>query len=501
VADRPLAVIDVGSNSGRVVVIRIGLEGHLEILANGRAPFRLARDLRLGDRIASETVERTVAAVRDFRAIAESTGAGSLIAVATSAVRESKNAGELLGRIEAESGVGVRVIEGDEEARYTFLGAVHGLPVEGGMVADMGGGSLELTRFAKRRPFHYWTLPLGSLRLSDRFLEGDPPTKKEIEELSRYARTTLIEAGLDEVEPNDRVIGTGGTIRNLAKMDQASRRYPIPRLHGYVLTRKRIQDMADLLASRRLSRRRLVRGLSRERADSIVGGTLAMLSLLDQLGASELIVSGQGLREGLAFDAASLIDTPLEDVRSAAVRALASRFSTWDLGRAERRATIAGTVLRSLEPEARPNMHERLAQSATLLDIGRSVDYYRRYQHTADMITEADLDGFSHRKLALLSAVVRQAGDQGMSISRYRPLLGPGDRSQVARSATLLALADEIERRLPPGHQGDVRCLVRGRRVLLEAPVYDPWRQEALAGRFRTTYGKRLLLQPPGTGD
>ena len=127
-ADRSLAVIDVGSNSGRVVVIRIGEPGHLEILANGRAPLRLARDLRRGNRIAPETIERTAAALRDFRAIADSAGAGTLIAVATSAVRESENADEFQARIEAESGVGVRVISGDEEALYTFLGAVHGLP-------------------------------------------------------------------------------------------------------------------------------------------------------------------------------------------------------------------------------------------------------------------------------------------------------------------------------------------------------------------------------------
>jgi exopolyphosphatase / guanosine-5'-triphosphate,3'-diphosphate pyrophosphatase len=492
--DRSLAVIDVGSNSGRVVVIRIGLRGHLEILANGRAPFRLARDLRVGNRIGPETVERTAAALRDFRAIAESAGAGTTIAVATSAVRESRNGDELLARIEAESGIRVRVISGDDEARYTFLGAVHGLPVEGGVVADLGGGSLELTRFRKRRAVRAWTLPLGSLRLSDRFLESDPPAGEEVEELVRHARATLEEAGLGALEPDERVVGTGGSIRNLAKIDQTSRRYPIPRLHGYVLSRKRVQELADLLASRRLSRRRLVPGLSRERADSIVGGTLALLSLMDHVKASELTVSGQGLREGVAYDAVSLPDTPIEEVRSASVLALASRFSTWDPDRAERRATIAGSLLGSLEPEASGNRRERLTHAATLLDIGRSVDYYRRYHHTADVITEADLDGFSHRKLALLSAVIRQAGDQGMSISRYRPLLGPDDRVQVARSATVLALADEIEHRLPPGHPGEMRCLVQGKRVVLEAPVHDPWRREALSARFRTAYGKRLQL-------
>ena len=498
VADRSLAVIDVGSNSGRVVVIRIGGPGHLEILANGRAPLRLARDLRRGNRIAPETIERTAAALRDFRAIADSAGAGTLIAVATSAVRESENAEEFQARIEAESGVGVRVISGDEEALYTFLGAVHGLPVDSGAVADLGGGSLELTEFDERRALRSWTLPLGSLRLSDRFLRSDPPAKEEIEELAEYARTTLEGAEVGELEPGERLVGTGGTIRNLAKMDQASRRYPIPRLHGYVLTRKRVQELADLLASRRSSRRRLMSGLSRERADSIVGGSMALLSVMKHVGATELTVSSQGLREGLAFDAVGLRETPIEEVRGASILAFASRFSTWDPNRAERRATVARSILRSVEPEAGASVHERLAQATNLLDIGRSVDYYRRYQHTADMITEADLDGFSHRKLALLSAVVRQAGDQGMSVSRYRPLLGPDDRPQLARSATVLALADEIEHRLPPGHGGEVHCAVQGKRVMLEAPVYDPWRREALAGRFQVAFRKRLLLQSDG---
>jgi hypothetical protein len=112
------------------------------------------------------------------------------------------------------------------------------------------------------------------------------------------------------------------------------------------------------------------------------------------------------------------------------------------------------------------------------------------------MITEADLDCFSHRKLALLSAVVRQAGNERMSVSRYRPLLGRNDAVPVSRLATLLALADEIEHRLPPERSGELTCRVEGKRVLLEAPVYDPWRRDALSERFRTAFGKTLEWGP-----
>ena len=491
----PVAVVDIGSNSGRVVVLRAEESGHLEVLANGRAPLRLARDLRGNDRLSAQTIEHTSAAILDFRSIAASAGAGTVVAVATSAVRESRNAAELLARIEADSGVRVRVIDGDEEARYTFLGAVQGLAVAGGLVADLGGGSLELTRFRDRRAVRSWTLPLGSLRLSDQFLQTDPPAKKELVALADYVRATLQDAGLGELVSGERLVGTGGTIRNLAKIDQTARPYPIPRLHGYVLDRPRIADIADLLASRPALRRRFVRGLSRDRADSVVGGTLAVLSLMEHVSSPSLTVSSHGLREGLALDTLSIASAPLEHVRNASVRSLTSRFSTFDPRRAQRRATIAISVLTSLEPGGGANERERLDHAATLLDVGRSVDYYRRFQHTADIVTEADLDGFSHRKLALLSAIVRQAGDQGMKIARYRPLLSGADGPPVARLATLLALADEIERHLPQAHEGDVGCRVHGKRVVIEAPVHDPWRRDALSERFRTAFGRRLQFE------
>lgn len=493
--DERVAVVDVGSNSGRVVVLRIGESGHFEVLANGRAPLRLERDLRRGDRLSAQTIERAAAAIRDFRAIARSAGADTVVAVATSAVRESANGDELVARAEAESGVRVRVIDGDDEARYTFLGAVHGLPVVDGVVADLGGGSIELTRFDDRAPVRSWTLPLGSLRLSDRYLETDPPSRKEVAALTEHVRATLRDAGVRELAGGERLVGTGGTIRNLAKIDQTSRPYPVPRLHGYVLQHERVRDIGDVLASRTSSRRRLVPGLSRERADSIVGGTLAVLSVMEHVSAAALAVSSHGLREGLALDALSIANMPVEQVRDASVRALTSRFSTWDPGRAARRARIAERLLRSLLPDAGAVEHERLAHAARLLDIGRSVDYYRRFPHTADIITEADLDGFSHRKLALLSAVVRQAGDQGMKVSRYRPLLGRDDAAPVARSATLLALADEIERHLPPGHNGGVSCHLQAERLLVAAPVHDPWRREALSDRLRSAFGKRLEFE------
>jgi exopolyphosphatase/guanosine-5'-triphosphate,3'-diphosphate pyrophosphatase len=495
-SDSPVAVIDLGSNSGRVVVLRIAQQGHLEILADGRSPLRLARELAARPRLSGEAIDRVVAALKDFTAIAAGSTARRVIAVATSAVRETENGADLLERVRSEAGVEVAVIDGEEEARCGFLGAVYGVQAEHGMLIDVGGGSIEVSSFRDRLLVRSWTLPLGALRLSTTFLKSDPPAEDEIASLRDHVQNTLAEAEVPPLQGDERLVGTGGTIRNLAKIDRTTGQYPIPRIHGYVLGRKRVIDIAARVESRTRQRRRLIRGLNADRADSIVGGALATLVTMESVRADELIVSGQGLREGVVYDRLGMPLPPVEEVRRVSVAALAARFSSWDAGRARRRTAIAMTLLEALDPQAGPRVKERLEQAAAALDIGRSIDYYSRHAHAADILTESDLAGFSHRKLALLAAVVREAGEDGSVIRSYRPLLGPPDRQGVSRESAILAIADEIEHRVPPTAELPARCVVKKREVRLTAPLFDPYRQEILGRKFQRAFGKRLVIEP-----
>ncbi|MBA3691729.1 MAG: Ppx/GppA family phosphatase, partial [Actinobacteria bacterium] len=148
--ERPFAVVDIGSNSGRMIVFRLKEGGHLDVLEDARAPLRLARALRETGVLGEDAIERTLEALRDFRAVAEGAGATSITAVATSAVRDAADGDELLARAVA-IGIPLHVIEGDAEARLGFLGAVHDLPVTSGLTMDVGGGSTELSLFHDRQ--------------------------------------------------------------------------------------------------------------------------------------------------------------------------------------------------------------------------------------------------------------------------------------------------------------------------------------------------------------
>lgn len=470
--------------------------GHLELIAEGRSPLRLASEIAARPRLGEDAIARVIAALTDFTAIATASSAGRVVAVATSAVREAEDGARLLDRARREAKVDVVVIDGEDEARYSFLGAVYGAHADHGMLIDLGGGSIEASSFRDRRLVQSRTLPLGALRLSTRYLRNDPPTQPELDKLRDHVRDSLRDAGVPALASDERLIGTGGSIRNLAKIDREARSYPIPRIHGYRLTRESVTEIARLLRSRPSSRRRAIRGLNADRVDSIVGGAVTTLVIMEMLGAADLTVSGQGVREGVVYDLRGTFLPPLDQVRHASVAALVSRFASWDEGRSKRRAAIAVDLVAALDPTAGRKIRERIEQAAVILDIGRSIDYYDRHAHAADIVTESDLAGFSHRKLALLAAVIRASGEDGSVLRLYRPLLGPEDLASVSRAAAILALADEIERRMPRGARLPVRCVVNEREVRITAPLFDTYRQRILGEQFHRAFGKRLVIEP-----
>jgi exopolyphosphatase/guanosine-5'-triphosphate,3'-diphosphate pyrophosphatase len=492
----PVAVIDIGSNSGRVMVYRHEAGGHLHILAGSRASLRLVRELDRTGGIAAESLERAFEALRDFRSIARGSGVRHIVAAGTSALRDASNGPAFIRRVRRELGLTIRTLSGVDEARYGFLGAVGGLPVDHGALFDLGGGSLQVARFRDRRLLGAVSVPLGALRVSDAFLKSDPPAAREVRRLREHAREVLDAAGLRALSRGEELVGTGGTLRNLAKIDQRATGYPIPRLHGYVLTRRRLHDIASGLSTDRVEKRARVPGLNADRRDSVVGGGLVIDTLMEVLGARQVMVSGQGVREGLARSLGRETLEATAAVKRSSLDALASRFLGWSTDRARRREATAAELQQALAPGMAGDVADALRHAARILDIGRTVDFFDRHEHVADLVLATDLGGFSHRDVALLAATVRQAGDEAARARSLAPLLTRADRGPVGQAAVLLALADEITERCAPGSAPTSRCQVRGRDVTLLVPELASWGVRGLGGRFEAAFGRRLRVVP-----
>jgi exopolyphosphatase/guanosine-5'-triphosphate,3'-diphosphate pyrophosphatase len=493
-----LGVIDIGSNSGRVLVARVRTAAHLDVLGDARSPLRLVRDVARAGRLSDETIDRTLRIVRGFLAVATTAGAERTIAVATAAVREARNGEEFIERTRAELGIPVDIADGAEEARYGFMGAVHGMPIQHGIVLDVGGGSLQLIHFRDRRLERSWSVSLGALRLSDQFLKSDPPTRGEMRALKDHVYATLERAGVRPLLGDERLLGTGGTARNLAKVDRRMRgEYPISRLHGYVLDRRRLDEVTAVLAAETSGMRTSIPGLNGDRADSIVGGALVVQAVTDRLLASDLTVAGYGLREGIALRSVTEQVAGVKEVQCAAVEALGAQFSAFDSSRAERRAALTWKLLRAVAPGLSEEAMLAAMAAARLLDIGASIDHYRRHAHSARIIGDANLDGYSHRTLALMAAAVYAVGEGEASIKGYGPLLGMPDQQVVEQIAAGVALGDALVR-YGSGHSVEDTVIERSNsHVALATSVVDPWPFEAITRRAERAFGRAIRLASP----
>jgi len=487
--DRPFAVLDVGSNSARMIVFRLREGEHLEVLEDARSPLRLARELRDGNELGTDAIDRTIETLRDFRAVADGAGADRILAIATSAVRDATDGQTLLDRAK-EIGVTVQIIDGGTEARLGFVGAVHDLAVTDGATLDLGGGSAEISRFQDRRLERTWVFEIGSLRMSDRFLDGDPPSASQLRRLRRFVAESL-PPEIGRLSDGEEMVGIGGTVRNLAKIDMRQTEHPLHLLHGYQLPADRLETLVSELAGRTMKRRARTAGLNPDRSDSVLGGGLVLLEVMEALGAQGIVVSSRGVREGLALGGNDGVVPPPRWVRTISVATLSARFATWDATAAERRTMLATRLQEALDPEASDAVREMLVHASTVLDVGRAIDYYDRFEHAAMIVTAADLGGFTHGTLGILSAILRQADDD-IRLGPYGRLISDADRPAVLRAATVLALADELKRRIPPSRPATISCTWHPSAFVVQGPLPSGWHPRGVAGRFRQVFGRPL---------
>ena len=272
----PVAIVDLGSNSARVVVVHHPVPGVLETIAEARLDLRLATELDERSHLSERGIATTIDAVAEFAGFAREAGAGAINVVATAAIRTARNRDELLACVHAELGLAIEVLDGAEEAKFAAMGALHGLPIRSGAVVDVGGGSTEVARVIAGQIVGAWSFPLGALSASAAWLTDDPPTRKQLKAMRRMVAETLAHSAPSGLDAGEALIATGGSGRTLARLAQRQTNYPLPRLHGYSLERRTLRDVTAFLASHSAAERCEIDGVRAGRADSIVAGAVIL---------------------------------------------------------------------------------------------------------------------------------------------------------------------------------------------------------------------------------
>jgi exopolyphosphatase/guanosine-5'-triphosphate,3'-diphosphate pyrophosphatase len=491
---RKIAVADIGSNSARLVVMRRFGDAAPIPVAESKLSLRLQLAIDHNGAIPDAAVARIISLLKDFKAVADASGAEALIAVGTSALRDSVNAKAVIASVWQGSGVQLRALTGEEEARLGFQGAVNSVPVVNGAAVDVGGGSMELVRFIDRQPVTTLTLPLGALKVTDEFL-ADGGTEKSVAALTAHIDRLLAGLPVEPLTGGDRLIGTGGTIRNLAKMHRRRSSARFARLHGHSVPVSEIVGSIQRLASMKPARRKSVPGLNPERAGSIIGGACSTLGAAALLGADSILVSGAGLREGLAMEAFGAAPYSRAGISRKAARDMAVRFATWEPDKATRRAAIIGVICDALGDAISPELREAAELAAEVLDTGVAVDFYSRYEAAAWLIVNSDTGALTHRQVALMTAICLAGQGSSPQAGRFKGEIKPGETDELKKAGAVLALADEIEMRLGPGGASTLSIQPSqrsGEALTISWDGSDSWNNAPVRALFKSAFKRSV---------
>lgn len=298
------AVIDIGTNSVKLYIAQRAADGTTEELVHITTNTRLGEGVDSTRVISDEAAARTVEAIADNVRIAEETGATDLRIVGTSALRDAANQEAFTDHIQRELGASLEVLSEEDECRYSYL-AVALDPLLGSfkgtqVVADVGGGSSELVFGRGTNLIGGRSVKIGAVRLTERYLTDNPPTKKGLRDAAIEAVSLLSEAVI--THEISRVVGVGGSAVNLARMLKEVDANTIEGVHATSITQSDMQRMVSALAGATLEDRYEITGLEPERADIILGGAIILSAVMTVTSAPELIVSTRGLRHGILYE-------------------------------------------------------------------------------------------------------------------------------------------------------------------------------------------------------
>jgi exopolyphosphatase / guanosine-5'-triphosphate,3'-diphosphate pyrophosphatase len=481
-----IAAIDVGSNSIKVVVVDAAASDSFAVLAREKDSVRLGHETLRQGRLPPEAVARAVECIKRFRAIAEARGAERIFGVATASVREAKNAPQFIREIERKAGVELEVLSPIEEARLIGLAVAQGSGYATASVLniDIGGGSTEISMLREGVPEQLYSMKLGAVGLTERFLMTDPPKNKEIKALKAEVQAAF-ERPARELKGArfQHATGTSGTVlaianalrlRALSQGRQAEGAQPA----GDEIKIGKLMNFNSRMLEMNYAERRTMPGISNQRSEIIIAGGHILEGAMQALKIESLRTCSWALREGVIIDRLREIEAEARppvpdfaDYRLRGVHAVGRRFG-YEEPHAHQVARLAERIFDYLirsDLAVLDRHHRTLLSAAALLhDTGYHIAHDAHHKHSLYLIRNSELTGFSEAEREVIANVARyHRGPEPKERHEEFAALDETDRATVRSLAAILRIADAFDRR-HDSRVGDLRCFRNGRAVQIE---------------------------------
>lgn len=450
----------MGTNSFHMIVCQASEKrDHFEVITRVKEAVPFFRRALGAHTIDPTALAAAAKILKEMKLKAEEKGAKKILAVATSAVRESDNGEAVLERIRQELNLDARMISGREEARLIYLGVLWSMPKLIGSFAiiDIGGGSTEIIVGDRHQTKFTQSYKLGAARLTQRFFKKEVPTPQEIRELHDEVRGMLrpTASKIQEQGGFERLIGTSGTVQSLAKLDRSRRKVTQQDSHGYRLSLANLQDIVEVIEHASLKGDR-IKDMSTDRNRTILAGSIVLLEAMRSLEVSELSVCTAALREGVVVDnflQSGWLVGPLNehrDPRETSVRALLKKYDA-SMEHAEQVAFLATLIFDKLQElrlhEYSASARHLLWSAAMLHDVGMFIGRNGHHKHSYYLIKHGGLLGHSEEEVSIIASMARYHRGSDPKESHEAFLDLPfGTHKLVCDLASILRLAEALDR-------------------------------------------------------
>ncbi|MDD1719441.1 MAG: Ppx/GppA family phosphatase [Methanoregulaceae archaeon] len=456
-SERVVAFLDIGTNSVRLLVVRINPNGSYRVLTRQKEVVRLGEGSFQEERLLPDAIDRCVSVCRRLMALACSFHPEEVVAVATAATREAGNCNDLLARLRHEADLDVRIISGREEARLIYLGVASGIHLDGrtALFIDIGGGSTEIA-IGDRFTYSYLeSFRLGAIRLTNRFFpdqQEKPVSRRRYDEIRGYAKDVLIRTAQDL--PGEEIglgIGSSGTIISIAEIVGKN---GIGKAGTGSFSRAELRKAAVLLCSVPLEKRRTIPGINPDRADIIIAGTAILEAVMESFGIDRVVTTQRGLQDGLLEDYLSRIaEFPLMQDLSLRERSIIQLGRSFGINELHAR-TVTRLALDLFDSSRDLGLHslndadrELLEYAAFLHDIGSFIAYTNHHAHSFYIIRNVGLPGFNRVEQEFMAQITRHHRKK-VPGGKYGPMedLDRETQKRVRILSTFLRLAETLDR-------------------------------------------------------
>ncbi|AHJ30553.1 Ppx/GppA phosphatase family protein [Nodularia spumigena CS-584] len=464
--NRIIAAIDMGTNSLHMVVVKIDPTlPSFGIIAKEKETVRLGnRDIATGE-LKPEIIDKAITVLKRFQEVAKTANAETIIAVATSAVREAPNGRDFLHRVEDELGLSVDLISGQEEARRIYLGVLSGMEFHNQphIIVDIGGGSTELILGDSQEARSLTSTKVGAVRLTGEFITKDPISDAEFQYLQAYTRG-MLERSVEDVLGNIQLgespllVGTSGTIETLAMINARENLDTVPStLNGYQFSLKDLQNWVYRLRKMPNSEISNIPGMPDKRSEVILAGAVILQETMTLLGVESLTVCGRALREGVIVDwmlAHGLIEDRLRyqgSVRQRSVLKQADKYHI-NLEHSDRVALFALSLFDQTQGKLHNwgvNERQLLWAAAILHNCGHYISHSSHHKHSYYLVRNSELLGYTETEIEIIANLARyhRKSQPKKKHENYRNLLSKQHRQIVSQLSGILRLAVALDRR------------------------------------------------------